>query len=164
MSSPRSGRKRPNDEIYSAGADASHSKKLSFNQRPRTAPEQNHKAFQPTHFEQHGFPKDAFGPAAQSFDSTVATLSTQPSNVSSAATAPDTPQTFVSRLQGLQAQLDLEYDQYEQDLEKRDHKAQIEPYDWDNLECRYLEDMEPAIKSEQDIQTNLAQRYGVCLL
>lgn len=71
---------------------------------------------------------------------------------------------FVSRLQGLQAQLDLEYDQYEKDLEKRDHKAQIEPYDWNDLECRYLEDMEPAIKSEQDIQTNLAQRYGVCLL
>lgn len=163
MSSPRSARKRTNDEMYSTDANASHSKKLSINQRPRTAPEQVKKALQPSQFEQQGYPKDSSGPVAQSFDSTVATLSTQPSNVSTAATAPDEPQTFVSRLQELHAQLDLEYDQYEHDLQKRDHKVQLEPFDWDDLEHRYLQDMEPAIKSEQDIQTSLAERYGVCL-
>jgi hypothetical protein len=162
-SSPRSGRKRANDEIYKAstGATPSHSKKLSFNQRPRTASEHVQKHLQPSQFEQHGFPKDTAGPAAQSFESTVATLNTQPSDVSTAATAVDAPQTFVGRLRALQAQLDFEYCQHERDLGERDRKAQITRYDWDDLERRYLQEMEPAIKSEQEIQTSLAERYGV---
>lgn len=162
-SSPRSGRKRTNDEIYKAstGATPSHSKKLSINQRPRTAPEQVQELLQPSQFEQHGFPKEIVIPAAQSFESTVATLSTQPLNVSTAATAFDAPQTFVSRLHEIQNQLNLEYEKHERDIVGRDHKAQLSPYDWDNLERRYLEEMEPVIKSEQEIQTSLAKRYGV---
>ena len=166
MSSPPSRRlKRTNDEVYrtTTGAPSGHSKNMSINERPRTAPEQKQKTLQPSSFEQNGFPKDIFGQTVKSFSSTSGTLGGQPSSISTAPAAADMQQTFVARVQELQAQFDHEYDQYEQDLENRDHKAHIEPYDWENLESRYLEEMEPAIRDEQEIQNTIAERYRVRL-
>jgi hypothetical protein len=160
MSSPRSGRKRTNDEIYPSTSGTSHSKKLSMNQRFKTAPELNQKSFSSS--DQHGS-KDSIDPAAQSFGPTVATLSTQPSNVSTVITIPDAPQNFVAQLQDLQTQLDREYEEYEKELEGRDPKAVLEEFDWGRLEARYLEDMDTAIRGEQSIHMNLAKRYSVRL-
>jgi hypothetical protein len=163
MSSPRPARKRTIDEMYTSKSGATGlSKKTSVNQRPNTAPEQSQKSLQSSQFEQHGFPKDLPNPAARSFGSTIATLSTQASDVSTAITAPDTPQIFVSQLQALHAQLDRQYDEYVEELQDRDHKAQLEPFDWDELEEAYARDMEPAIRDEQEIQMELANCYKVC--
>lgn len=166
MSSPRSARKRTNDEIYTnrSGKGTGHSTNLPIDQRPRTAPEQSQKVLQSSHFEQRGFLKAAPKPAAQSFGSTITTLNTQPSDASTALTTPYPSQTFVAQLQELQARFDREFDQFEQELEQRDHKAQFEPYDWDGLEGRYLEEIEPAITNEQEIQMNVAKRYRHMLL
>ena len=160
-------RKRTNAEIYSTEPDAPspHSNKMSVNERPRTAPEQNQKFLLPSCFEQNGFPKDITGPKLQSSSSTSATMSTKPfaaSIASAANAAAGIQQSFVARLQERQAQLDREYDQYEQDLENRDHTAHIEPYDWENLEGRYLEEMKSAIEEEQEIQKTITERYRVC--
>ena len=154
MSSPPISRKRTNDQIYS-------SKDSSITERPRTAPEQGEKPARSAQFEQNEPNQNTSMPTARSFDSTVATLSTQPSNASTALTAPDAPQTFVSQIQELQLRLDGEYDQYVGELENRDRKEHLDAFDWDDLEARYLEEMEPAIRNEQEIRTQLAGRYKV---
>jgi hypothetical protein len=150
MSSPRPARKRTIDEMYTCD-----------NQRPNTAPEESQKTVQSSHFAKHGFLKDLPNPAAQSFGSTIATLSTQASDASTAITAPDAPQTFVSQLQALHVQLDRQYDEYVEELKGRDHKAQLEPFDWDVLEEAYARDIEPATRDEQQIQMELANCYKV---
>ena len=111
-------------------------------------------------FQQQGFSK-TLTPASKSFGSTIATLSTQPSNAFTTITASDAPNTLVGQIQELQAELSEDYEAYVAELENRDHKEHLDTFYWDELERQYLEEMEPAIRGEQAIGMQLANRYKV---
>ena len=77
----------------------------------------------------------------------------EPKNTDDAPQPQPTPDvnSFLQMMQQYQAELDAEFDKYQEELAERDQDEDIEDYDWDDLEARYFAEMEAKIIEEKEI-------------
>jgi hypothetical protein len=162
--SPHNPRKRTNDEVYlpSQIAYTSPLRSSELSKRPSTAPEQN--TLQQM-VAQSSFENTDFGVLHSNHESTssIHTRSTmKPESTSaSTSTALERTRTFQDAIRDFQVQLDEEYRRFEQNLNERDQNADLEEFDWDELEARYHAEIEPKVKAEQEIMNECSHLFQV---
>ena len=60
-----------------------------------------------------------------------------------------------------QDQLDKEYSLFEQELNEREQDVELEEIDWDELEARFHDEIDPKVEAEQDIMNDCAHLFQV---
>ena len=60
-----------------------------------------------------------------------------------------------------QVQLDEECTSFEQKLKERAQTAELEEFDWDELESRYHAVIDPTVEAEQDIMNECSHLFQV---
>jgi len=68
---------------------------------------------------------------------------------------------FVAQMQLYQQQLEEEYCDFEQSLQDRDHQADLDDLDWEDMESRYNTEIGPKVAAEHDIIEQFAARFQV---
>ena len=163
-SSPRTSRKRTNDEVYKP-SQAAHSSPPHMSdafKRPSTAPEQTGQQAMATQlaFSKHGFGALRQQQPVHPFDSVGSTSKMLRPGASINTTVEDSA-TFQTSMKEYQDKLDKEYKDFEQTLNERDRNAELEDIDWDELEARYHTAMDPKIASEQHIMHEYSALFQV---
>ncbi len=158
-SSPRTSRKRTNDEVYrpSQAAHSSPPRLSDGLKRPNTAPEQSIQRMpaRQSMFATHGFS------AFDSSNSATSTLKPESSR-GSITTAVKKPNAFQVSIKEYQDNLDKECRLFERKLNERDGNAELEDIDWDELEGRCHAAMDPKITAEQDVMRECSALFQVC--
>ncbi|KAI1618524.1 hypothetical protein EDD36DRAFT_426612 [Exophiala viscosa] len=161
--SPSISRKRTNEQVYQPVEQPRPSPTASRFQIPaNTGPnvESQHELFETErdHDNEH---------------SRQETLSTQAdsSNQRDAATQPTTTnpphtsnQGFVRGIQAYQQRLELDFQEFEHSLTEREKSAELTSIDWDELETRYNDEIQPKIDAEQDIMKEFTARFQQFML
>lgn len=66
---------------------------------------------------------------------------------------------LVRRIERYQQELQVEFDQFQQSLSERDKTAELEFLDWEELESRYQNEIQPTMAAEQDIMDEFQARF-----
>jgi hypothetical protein len=163
-SSPHNPRKRTNDAVYFASqpAHASPSRDSEASKRPSTAPEQN---MQRQMAAQSTF-KHNVSVAVHSHQDPLSSISApstlKPENLTASTnTTAENPRTFQRAIKDFQDQLDEEYREFEQKLIERDRDAELDEFDWDELEARYHAVIDPQVEAECDIMNECSHLFQV---
>jgi len=163
-SSPRNPRKRTNDEFHCAGQVAPTSPPCSseVSKRPSTAPEQN--VLQQM-VAQSSFNQDGFGTLRSKHDSTSSTSTRSTvkpgSTNNSTNTSIERTRTFQESIKDFQDRLDEQYKVFEEKLNERNQDAELEDFDWDELEARYHSAIDPKVEAEQEIMNECSSLFRV---
>jgi hypothetical protein len=70
-------------------------------------------------------------------------------------------QTFAQEVQAYQDELNEEFRAFESALDSRDKSAELDDLDWDELEQRYVQDINPLVSQEDMIRRDLGERLQV---
>jgi len=159
--SPRSARKRTNEEIYVADQQLKSSPVTGRSQLPFRVSHQDDRVPpnpQTSEFDRSGF--TSFQNAQSAPSSSTAPV--KANIVASTAMATTSEKnTFLQEMQSYEQQLELEYQEYEQALPNRDRGVDLEELDWDDLEHRYSSEIRPRIDAEREIMNELGARFQV---
>jgi hypothetical protein len=162
--SPHNPRKRSNGEVDlpSQIAYTSPPRSSELSKRPSTAPEQNileQIVTQPS-FEQTGF--GVFRSNHESTSSIYTRSTMKPESTSASTnTTHERARTFQDAMKDFQVQLDEEYKSFEQNLNERDQNADLEEFDWNELEARYYAEIDTKVEAEQEIMNECAHMFQV---
>ncbi|KAJ9647644.1 uncharacterized protein PV06_00346 [Exophiala oligosperma] len=66
---------------------------------------------------------------------------------------------LVKRIERCQQDFQVAFEQFKQSLSERDKTAELESLDWDELELRYQNEIQPKIAAEQDIMDEFQARF-----
>jgi hypothetical protein len=160
-SSPHNPRKRTNDEVYFRDqiVHTSHPRSTETSKRPSTAPEQNILQ-QQSSFEQNGFGTLRPKHDTTSFTSTRSTMQPESTGASTNTTIEST-RIFQDTMRVFQDRLDEEYKVFEHKLNERDQDAELEEFDWDDLEARYHIAIDPKVEAEQEVMNECSHLFQV---
>ncbi|EXJ86939.1 hypothetical protein A1O3_03893 [Capronia epimyces CBS 606.96] len=78
--------------------------------------------------------------------------------------SPSSSHTLVHEIENYQQQLELEFQEFERSLNERDPAEDLEVMDWDGLEARYDEEIQPKIAAEQEIMNEFSARFEQFML
>jgi len=162
-SSPRNPRKRTNDEFHCAGQVAPTSPPCSseVSKRPSTAPEQN--VLQQV-VARSSFNQDEFSTRSKhdSTSSTSTRSTMKPESTSNSTnTSIERIRTFQDSVKDFQDRLDEQYKIFEEELNERNQDAELEDFDWDELEARYHSAIDPKVEAEQEIMNECSSLFRV---
>lgn len=88
------------------------------------------------------------------------TLKTESPTASTGTTAENT-RIFQDAIKIFQDQLDEEYRKFEQKLIERDRDAELDEFDWNELEARYHAVIDPKVEAEQEIMKECSHLFQV---
>jgi hypothetical protein len=162
-SPPRNPRKRTSDEFHRAGqvTPTSPPRSSEVSTRPRTAPGQN--GLQQM-VARSSFNQDGFGTPRSKHDSTSAsTRSTvNPGSMSNSThTSTERAKTFQDSMKDFQDRLDEQYKAFEEKLKERNQDTELEDFNWDELEAKYLSAINPKVEAEQEIMDECSSLFRV---
>lgn len=86
------------------------------------------------------------------------------STSSSTNTTVGNPRTLREAMKDFQDRLDNEYQIFEQKLKERNQDAELEDFDWDELEARYHTAIDPVVEAEQEIMNECSYLFRVLRL
>ena len=165
--SPRASRKRTNHEVYlsSQMAHTSPVRTSEASKRPSTAPEPNvlQQMVVQSSLEQNGFDALRSNNASSFSTSTHSTMKSE-STLASTNTTNEHSRIFQEAMKDFQDQLDEEYRVFEQKLNRRDQDADLEEFDWRELEARYHTAIDPKVEAEQEIMNECSHLFQVSVL
>jgi hypothetical protein len=156
-------RKRTNDEVYpsSQTAHSSPPRSPETSKRLSTAPEQNvlQQMVAQSSFEQTGFGALPSNHASTSV-STRSTMKPESTSASTNSTV-EGARTFQDAMIEFRDQLDEEYSGFKQKLNERDRDAELDEFDWDELEARYHTAIDPKVEAEQETMNECFHLFEV---
>ena len=160
-SSPRASRKRTNDEVY-VPDNALHS--IQNHPRPSTAPEQRSHA---TAHQMRGLENTAPNSSSASHPShsvTSTNVTLKPESTDRSLTRMNEPSSsFQETIQRYQDELDQEYGDFERKLQARERNGELDEFDWEGLENRYRQEIEPKISAEREVMQECSALFKVRL-
>jgi hypothetical protein len=68
---------------------------------------------------------------------------------------------FQDTMRVFQDRLDEEYKVFEHKLNERDQDAELEEFDWDDLEARYHIAIDPKVEAEQEVMNECSHLFQV---
>jgi hypothetical protein len=111
------------------------------------------------------FSQDGFGTLGSKHDSTSSTstsLTMKPESTgNSANTSIERTGTFQGSIKDFQDRLDEQYKVFEEKLNERNQDAELEDFDWDELEARYHSAIDPKVEAEQEIMNECSSLFRV---
>ena len=161
LQSPSISRKRTNEQVYQPIEQPKPSPTASRFQIPtNTAPnvESQHKPFETErdHDNEHSRPQTL---STQADSSNQRDAAPQPTTTDPLCTSKEG---FVQGIQAYQQGLELDFQDFEHSLTERDKSAELTSIEWDELETRYNNEIQPKIDAEQEIMTEFNARFQVC--
>jgi hypothetical protein len=163
-SSPCNPRKRTDDEFHCADQVTSTNPPCNSeaSKRPSTALGEN--VLQQM-VARSSFNQDGFGRPRSKHDSTSSTstrLTMKPESTSNSTnTSIGRTKTFQNSIKDFQDQLDEQYKVFEEKLNERNQDAELEDFDWDELEARYHSAIDPKAEAEQEIMNECSSLFRV---
>ncbi|KAL2436816.1 hypothetical protein ABEF95_014569 [Exophiala dermatitidis] len=76
----------------------------------------------------------------------------------------ETQNSFVKDIEDYRQQLELEFQEFERSLDERDPAADLEPMDWDDLEAQYNKEVQSKVAAEQEIMSEFSARFEQFML
>ncbi|KAK5056192.1 hypothetical protein LTR84_012745 [Exophiala bonariae] len=152
-----SARKRTNDEIYGPVQTPVKSPKTARFDKSNISGGMSEPASQPSDGKlvsgqvvQTSLVEEERKPAQKAVP--VSSLSDKPSH------------SFVQDIKDYQQELELEFQTFERSLEERDPSTDLEDLDWNDLEERYKNEIQPHMDSEQEIMIEFGSRFQQFML
>ena len=150
--SPRTARKRTNEEIYQRPQ-----KPRSSTTPLKTPPRRM------SQWESSGFgSQDTYIPESSPMSSPEPEARPEATAAVRPTEQPLLPKNFVQSIQEYQKQLDDEFTQFQENLKKRDKKDGLDDLDWDDLERQYFKEIGPKEADEHEIMERLQTYFNVC--
>jgi hypothetical protein len=111
------------------------------------------------------FNQDGFGTPRSKHDSTSSTSThstVKPESTSNSTnTSIERTRTFQDSIKDFQDRLDEQYKVFEEKLNERNQDAELEDFDWDELEARYHSAIDPKLEAEQEIMNECSSLFRV---
>ena len=83
------------------------------------------------------------------------------STSNSTNTSIERTRTFQGSIKDFQDRLDEQYKVFEEKLNERNQDAELEDFDWDELEARYHSAIDPKVEAEQEIMNECSSLFRV---